>query len=47
MMALQTGMEALLVQMGGLATAVLLLRGVRTRSRLVACRLAAGFAYAR
>jgi putative nucleotidyltransferase with HDIG domain len=35
----------LLIHMGGLATAVLLLRNVRTRTRLVEVGVAAGFAY--
>jgi putative nucleotidyltransferase with HDIG domain len=43
--ALSTGLEQLLIQMGGLATAVLLLRNVRTRTRLVQVGFGAGFAY--
>jgi putative nucleotidyltransferase with HDIG domain len=43
--ALGTDLEHLLVQMGGLATAVLLLRNVRTRTRLVQVGIGAGLAY--
>jgi cyclic-di-AMP phosphodiesterase PgpH len=44
-LALGTGLEFLLVQMGGLAAAVLLLRDVRTRGRLVEVAALAGLAY--
>jgi len=43
--ALGNGLNQLLVQMGGLATAVLLLRNVRTRTRLVEVAAGAGVAY--
>jgi putative nucleotidyltransferase with HDIG domain len=43
--ALGTDLERLLIQMGGLATAVLLLRNVRTRTRLVQVGFGAGLAY--
>lgn len=43
-LALGTGLEAFLVQMGGLATAVLLLRNVRTRTRIVQVAACAGVA---
>jgi putative nucleotidyltransferase with HDIG domain len=43
--ALGTDLDRLLIQMGGLATAVLLLRNVRTRTRLVQVGLSAGLAY--
>jgi putative nucleotidyltransferase with HDIG domain len=43
--ALGTNLERLLIQMGGLATAILLLRTVRTRTRLVQVGFGAGFAY--
>ncbi len=43
---LGTDMSHLLVQMSGLATAVLLLRNVRTRTRLVKVGVAAGAVYA-
>jgi putative nucleotidyltransferase with HDIG domain len=43
--ALGADFEHLLVRMGGLATAVLLLRNVRTRTRLVQVGMAAGLAY--
>jgi putative nucleotidyltransferase with HDIG domain len=43
--ALETNLEHLLIQMGGLATAVLLLRNVRSRTRLVQVGAGAGFAY--
>jgi hypothetical protein len=43
--ALGTGLDHLLIQMGGLATAVLLLRNVRTRTRLVEVAAGAGLAY--
>jgi hypothetical protein len=43
--ALGTDLERLLIQMGGLATAVLLLRTVRTRTRLVQVGLSAGLVY--
>jgi cyclic-di-AMP phosphodiesterase PgpH len=43
--ALGTDLEHLLIQMGGLATAVLLLRNVRTRTRLVQVGFGAGTAY--
>jgi putative nucleotidyltransferase with HDIG domain len=42
---LDADLNQLLVQMGGMATAVLLLRGVRTRTRLVKVGAAAGLAY--
>ncbi len=42
---LGTGVDHLLVQAAGLATAVLLLRGVRTRTRLVEVGLASGLAF--
>jgi putative nucleotidyltransferase with HDIG domain len=42
---LGTGLDHLLIQMGGLATAVLLLRNVRTRTRLVEVAAGAGLAY--
>jgi putative nucleotidyltransferase with HDIG domain len=44
-LALGQDLNYLLVQMGGLATAVLMLRSVRTRTRLVEVGLAAGLAY--
>src|SRR5260370_7030208 len=44
--ALDGDLAMLLVQMGGLATAVLLLQHVRTRTRLVKVAAAAGDAYA-
>ena len=44
--AMRTGIESLTVHIGGLAAAVLLLRGVRTRSRLLRVSLAAGATYA-
>jgi putative nucleotidyltransferase with HDIG domain len=44
--ALGTGLNQLLIQMGGLATAVLSLRNVRTRTRLVKVAAGAGLAYA-
>jgi cyclic-di-AMP phosphodiesterase PgpH len=40
-----TAIEPLLVQMGGLATAILLLRNVRTRTQLVQVATSAGIAY--
>jgi putative nucleotidyltransferase with HDIG domain len=43
--ALETNLDRLLIQMGGLATAILLLRSVRTRTRLVQVGLGAGLAY--
>jgi putative nucleotidyltransferase with HDIG domain len=43
--ALDGDLAQLLVQMGGLATAVLLIQHVRTRTRLVEVSLAAGLAY--
>jgi putative nucleotidyltransferase with HDIG domain len=43
--ALGTNLEQLLVQMGGLATAVLLLRHISTRTRLVKVATGAGLAY--
>jgi putative nucleotidyltransferase with HDIG domain len=43
--ALAGGLDRLLIQMGGLATAVLLLRKVRTRTGLVQVGFGAGFAY--
>src|SRR5262249_13959346 len=43
--ALGTTLEHLLIQMGGLATAVLLLRNVRTRTRLGKVAAGAGLAY--
>jgi putative nucleotidyltransferase with HDIG domain len=43
--ALGTGLDHLLVQMGGMATAVLLLYKVRTRTRLVQVGAGAGLAY--
>jgi putative nucleotidyltransferase with HDIG domain len=43
--ALGTGLNQLLIQMGGLATAVLSLRNVRTRTRLVKVAAGAGLAY--
>jgi putative nucleotidyltransferase with HDIG domain len=43
--ALGAGLEQLLIQMGGLATAVLLLRNVRTRTWLVQVGLGAGLAF--
>src|SRR5262249_60000373 len=43
--ALGSDLNALLVQMSGLATAVLLLRNVRTRTRLLEVGAAAGLAY--
>jgi putative nucleotidyltransferase with HDIG domain len=43
--ALGTDLGPLLVQMGGMATAVLLLRNVRTRTRLVEVGVGAGLAY--
>jgi putative nucleotidyltransferase with HDIG domain len=43
--ALGTGLNHLLIQMGGLATAVLLLCDVRTRTRLVQVATGAGIAY--
>jgi putative nucleotidyltransferase with HDIG domain len=43
--ALGTSLERLLIQMGGLATAILLLRTVRTRTRLVQVGFGAGLAY--
>jgi putative nucleotidyltransferase with HDIG domain len=43
--ALGQDLNHLLVQMGGLATAVLMLRSVRTRTRLVEVGLGAGLAY--
>ncbi len=43
-LALGTGLEAFLVQMGGLATAILLLRNVRTRTRIVQVAACAGIA---
>jgi putative nucleotidyltransferase with HDIG domain len=43
--ALGTDLGHLLIQMGGLATAVLLLRNVRTRTRLVEVGVGAGLAY--
>jgi putative nucleotidyltransferase with HDIG domain len=43
--ALGTDLDHLLIQMGGLATAVLLLRNVRTRTRLVQVGAGAGLAY--
>jgi putative nucleotidyltransferase with HDIG domain len=43
--ALGTGLERLLIQMGGLATTILLLRNVRTRTRLVQVGFGAGLAY--
>jgi putative nucleotidyltransferase with HDIG domain len=43
--ALGTGLNHLLIMMGGLATAVLLLRDVRTRTRLVKVAAGAGLAY--
>ena len=43
--ALGTDLPHLLIQMGGLATAVLLLRNVRTRTRLVQVGVGAGLAY--
>ena len=43
--ALETNLDRLLIQMGGLATAILLLRNVRTRTRLVQVGLGAGLAY--
>jgi putative nucleotidyltransferase with HDIG domain len=43
--ALGTDLEHLLIQMGGLATAILLLRNVRTRTRLVQVGVGAGLAY--
>jgi putative nucleotidyltransferase with HDIG domain len=43
--ALGQDLNHLLVQMGGLATAVLMLRSVRTRTRLVEVGLCAGLAY--
>jgi putative nucleotidyltransferase with HDIG domain len=42
--AIGAGLEQLLIQMGGLATAVLLLRNVRTRTRLVQVGAGAGLA---
>src|SRR5207302_7065282 len=42
---LGTGLDQMLIQMGGLASAVLLLRNVRTRTRLVQVGLGAGLAY--
>jgi putative nucleotidyltransferase with HDIG domain len=44
-LALGQDLHHLLVQMGGLATSVLMLRSVRTRTRLVEVGLAAGLAY--
>jgi putative nucleotidyltransferase with HDIG domain len=43
--ALGTDLEHLLIQMGGLSTAILLLRNVRTRTRLVQVGLGAGAAF--
>jgi putative nucleotidyltransferase with HDIG domain len=43
--ALGVGLEHLLIQMGGLATAILLLRSVRTRTWLVQVGMGAGIAY--
>jgi putative nucleotidyltransferase with HDIG domain len=43
--ALGVGLEHLLIQMGGMATAVLLLRSVRTRTWLVQVSLGAGLAF--
>jgi putative nucleotidyltransferase with HDIG domain len=43
--ALGTGLGHLLIQMGGLATAVLLLYGVRTRTRIVQVGAGAGLAF--
>jgi putative nucleotidyltransferase with HDIG domain len=43
--ALGTDLDHLLIEMGGLATAVLLLRNVRTRTRLVQVGIGAGLAY--
>jgi putative nucleotidyltransferase with HDIG domain len=43
--ALGTSLERVLIQMGGLATAILLLRTVRTRTRLVQVGFGAGFVY--
>jgi putative nucleotidyltransferase with HDIG domain len=43
--ALDAGLEYLLIQMGGLATAVLLLRDVCTRTKLVEVGIGAGLAY--
>src|SRR5438105_13094745 len=43
--ALGTNLDHLLVQMGGQATAVLLLRNVNTRTRLVQVATSAGLAY--
>ncbi|MFO0807002.1 MAG: HDIG domain-containing protein [Gemmataceae bacterium] len=43
-LALGSGLEAFLVQMGGLATAILLLRNVRTRPRIVQVAAGAGLA---
>jgi putative nucleotidyltransferase with HDIG domain len=43
--ALETNLQHLLIQMGGLATAVLLLRNLRTRTRLVQVGAGAGLAY--
>jgi putative nucleotidyltransferase with HDIG domain len=43
--ALGYNLERLLIQMGGLATAILLLRNVSTRTRLVQVGLGAGLAY--
>jgi putative nucleotidyltransferase with HDIG domain len=43
--ALGTDVEHLLIQMGGLATAVLLLRNVRTRTRLIEVGVGAGLAF--
>jgi putative nucleotidyltransferase with HDIG domain len=42
--ALNTDLEHLLIRMGGLATAILLLRNVRTRTRLVQVGIGAGLA---
>src|SRR5262249_35924549 len=44
--ALGTDLGSLLIQMGGLATAVMLLRNVRTRTGLVRVAAGAGLAYA-
>jgi cyclic-di-AMP phosphodiesterase PgpH len=43
--ALGIGLDHLLIQMGGLATAVLLLRNISTRTRLVQVGMGAGLAY--
>jgi putative nucleotidyltransferase with HDIG domain len=43
--ALRSSLDTLLIELGGLATAVLLLRNVRTRSRLVWVGAGAGLAY--